>query len=117
MVKIAVDVMGMDKGSKVAVEAITQFLNMYDDVEVVAFGKEEELKEESKEILTFLKESLGESTKEVIVSKRLKSHPVCISNAGEISIEMEKVLKASPEGNNFKAERIAHRKKLWYTHW
>ena len=45
MVKIAVDVMGMDKGSKVAVEAITQFLNMYDDVEVVAFGKAEELKE------------------------------------------------------------------------
>lgn len=45
MVKIAVDVMGMDKGSKVAVEAIIEFLNIYKDVEIVAFGKEEELKE------------------------------------------------------------------------
>ena len=68
--------------------------------------QEEELKEESKDLLEFLKESLGDKAKEVIISKRLKSHPVCITNAGEISIEMEKVLKASPEGNNFKAERI-----------
>ena len=43
MVKIAVDVMGMDNGSKVAVDAILQFLSKHDDVSVVAFGKEEEL--------------------------------------------------------------------------
>lgn len=45
MIKIAVDVMGMDKGSKVAVDAIVHFLSMYNDVEIVAFGKKEELKE------------------------------------------------------------------------
>lgn len=43
MYKIAVDVMGMDKGSKVAVEAILKFIDTYKDVEVIAFGKEEEL--------------------------------------------------------------------------
>lgn len=45
MVKMAVDVMGMDKGSGVAVKAILHFLDKYDDVELVVFGKEEELKE------------------------------------------------------------------------
>ena len=45
MIKIAVDAMGMDKGSEVAVKAITRFLKDFDNVEVVAFGKEEELKE------------------------------------------------------------------------
>ena len=43
MIKMAVDVMGMDKGSKVAVDAINRFLKEFNDVELVAFGKEEEL--------------------------------------------------------------------------
>lgn len=43
MIKIAVDVMGMDKGSEVAVEAINRFLDLYKDVELTVFGKEEEL--------------------------------------------------------------------------
>ena len=45
MIKIAVDVMGMDKGSVVAKDAILRFLNDYKDVELVVFGKEEELSE------------------------------------------------------------------------
>lgn len=45
MIKIAVDVMGMDKGSKIAINAILKFLNDYKDVEIVAFGKQEELEE------------------------------------------------------------------------
>lgn len=45
MIKIAVDVMGMDKGSEVAVKAINNFLNVYKDVNFVVFGKKEELKE------------------------------------------------------------------------
>lgn len=43
MIKMAVDVMGMDKGSGVAVEAINRFLDLYKDVELTVFGKEEEL--------------------------------------------------------------------------
>ena len=43
MIKLAVDAMGMDKGSKVAVEGILDFLNTYKDVELTVFGKKEEL--------------------------------------------------------------------------
>lgn len=43
MIKMAIDVMGMDKGSLVAVKAIERFLSEFNDVELVAFGKEEEL--------------------------------------------------------------------------
>ena len=40
------------------------------------------------------------------VSKRLKSHPVCLSTDGEISIEMEKVLNAMPDNQNIKADKV-----------
>jgi len=43
MIKLAIDAMGMDKGSKVAVEGILDFLNTYKDVELTVFGKKEEL--------------------------------------------------------------------------
>lgn len=45
MIKIAVDAMGSDNGSKIVVEAIKNFLNDYKDVEFVVYGKKEELVE------------------------------------------------------------------------
>ncbi|MEG1428923.1 MAG: molecular chaperone HtpG, partial [Hydrogenoanaerobacterium sp.] len=36
----------------------------------------------------------------------LKSHPVCLSSGGEISLEMEKVLNAMPNDQKVKAERV-----------
>ena len=42
--KIAIDAMGGDNGSKPIVEAIKEFKKDYPDVELVAFGKKEELK-------------------------------------------------------------------------
>ncbi|MNW03004.1 Chaperone protein HtpG [compost metagenome] len=44
--------------------------------------------------------------KSVKASKRLKSHPVCLSSEGELSIEMEKVLKAMPNGQDVQAEKV-----------
>lgn len=41
--KIAVDAMGGDNGSKPIIEAIKEFKKDYQDVEIVVFGKEEEL--------------------------------------------------------------------------
>ena len=41
--KIAVDAMGGDNGSKAVVEAVKEFKKEYQDVEIVVFGKEEEL--------------------------------------------------------------------------
>ena len=45
MIKIAVDAMGSDNGSKIVVEAIKNFLNDYKDVELSVYGKKEELNE------------------------------------------------------------------------
>ena len=45
MIKIAVDAMGSDNGSKIVVEAIKNFLNDYKDVELSVYGKKEELTE------------------------------------------------------------------------
>ena len=43
--KIAIDAMGGDNGSKAVVEAVKEFLKDYPDVELVVFGKKEELEE------------------------------------------------------------------------
>ena len=45
--KIAIDAMGGDNGSKPIIEAIKEFKKDYPDVELVAFGKKEELEEAS----------------------------------------------------------------------
>jgi molecular chaperone HtpG len=44
--------------------------------------------------------------KSVKASKRLKTHPVCFSTEGDVSIEMEKVLNAMPNNPNIKASKI-----------
>lgn len=63
--------------------------------------------EENKDLLTFLKENLDGKVKDVRISSRLKSHPVCLSSDGEISLEMEKVLNAMPNnGQKVSADRI-----------
>jgi len=68
--------------------------------------KDEDVNIESKEVFEFMKESLSDKIKDVRPSKRLKSHPVCLSSEGELSIEMEKVLSAMPTGQEVKAEKI-----------
>jgi molecular chaperone HtpG len=62
--------------------------------------------EENKDVFAFMKEALSGKVKEVKASKRLKSHPVCLSNDGELSIEMEKILKMMPDSQNVKADKI-----------
>jgi molecular chaperone HtpG len=62
--------------------------------------------EENKELFDFMKEALKGKVKEVRASKRLKSHPVCLANEGELSIEMEKILKMMPDNHNIKADKI-----------
>jgi len=62
--------------------------------------------EENKDLFNLMKEALGDKIVEVRLSKRLKSHPVCLSNSGDISIEMEKVLNAMPNNQKVKAEKV-----------
>jgi len=62
--------------------------------------------EENKELFDSMKEALGGKVKAVRASKRLKNHPVCLTNEGELSIEMEKVLNMMPDSQNLKADKI-----------
>lgn len=66
----------------------------------------EQQKEEYKDLLEFLKKALDGKVKSVIVSQRLKSHPVCLSSEGAISLEMEKVLNAMPNAERVQAQRV-----------
>ncbi len=63
--------------------------------------------EENKDMFKFMQEALGDKVKEVRLSTKLKSHPVCLSADGDITIEMEKVLNSMPQndGNKVKAEK------------
>ncbi|MHC1722796.1 MAG: molecular chaperone HtpG [Aminipila sp.] len=63
--------------------------------------------EENKELFEVMKEALAGKVSEVRVSQRLKSHPVCLTSNGEISIEMEKVLNSIPSNNDkVSAEKV-----------
>ena len=70
--------------------------------------KEEEEKqaEVNKDLFAFMTEALDGKVKAVRLSKRLKTHPVCLASEGELSLEMEKVLNAMPTDNKVKAERV-----------
>ncbi|HPO05002.1 MAG TPA: molecular chaperone HtpG [Bacillota bacterium] len=69
--------------------------------------KEEESKaEQAKDMLMAMKEILGEKVADVRLSKRLKSHPVCLSSEGAVSIEMEKVLRSMPVENDITANKV-----------
>ncbi len=71
--------------------------------------EKEEIKkqnEENKDLLGFLRDALDGKVKEVRLSSRLKSHPVCLSSDGMVSLEMEKVLSAMPGEQKPKAERV-----------
>ena len=64
--------------------------------------------EENKDVLDFVKETLGDRVKEVRVSKILKSAPVCMTADGPVSLEMEKYFqKVDPNAaKEMKAARV-----------
>ncbi|MBZ5750589.1 molecular chaperone HtpG [Metabacillus rhizolycopersici] len=61
---------------------------------------------ENKELFEQMKNILANKVKDVRVSKRLKTHPVCLSTEGEVTIEMEKILSAMPDNQNVKADKV-----------
>lgn len=68
--------------------------------------KAEKQNEESKDMLAAMKETLGDKVSEVKLSNRLKSHPVCITVKGGLSIEMEKVINSIPNDQKVQSERV-----------
>ena len=62
--------------------------------------------EESKDLLSAMLEEIGEDVVEVKFSKKLKSHPVCLTTKGDVSIEMQKVFDAMPNDLGIKAQMV-----------
>lgn len=62
--------------------------------------------DDTKELFDYMKSILADKVTDVRVSKRLRSHPVCLATDGEITIEMEKILSAMPDNQNIKADKI-----------
>lgn len=67
---------------------------------------ESDTESENKDLFDEMKSILGDKVKDVRVSKRLKNHPVCLTADGEITIEMEKVLRNMPNNQDVKAEKV-----------
>jgi molecular chaperone HtpG len=63
--------------------------------------------EENKDVLDFIKETLGDKIKEARVSRILKSGAVCLTADGPVSLEMERYFqKTGQAGMGMKAERV-----------
>ena len=73
-------------------------------------SESKKLNEDNGELLRYMKDALGEKVTTVRLSERLKSHPVCLSADGGMSLEMEKVLNAMPggmpDGQKAQAQRV-----------
>ena len=66
----------------------------------------EETEKDASALLARMKEILAEKVSDVRLSTKLKSHAVCFSSTGGISMEMEKVLNAIPNGEKIRAQRV-----------
>ena len=64
------------------------------------------LSEESKDMLEEITKALGGKVKAAKLSERLKTHPVCLTSEGQISLEMEKTFAQMPTDQNVKAEKV-----------
>lgn len=62
--------------------------------------------EENKKLFDAMKDILNNKVSSVKISNKLKNHPVCLSNEGDLSIEMEKVLNSMPNNQDVKAKKV-----------
>ena len=67
---------------------------------------EEKSADAYKESLDFIKEALGDGVDEVRVSRKLKTHPVCLTSGEGMSFEMERYFSAVQPEMGMKAKRI-----------
>ncbi len=71
-------------------------------------AKTAEVQEENKELLEFVVSAMDGKLVEAKISNKLKSHPVCLTAKGSVSLEMERFFNSvpTPEGEAVKAERV-----------
>ena len=82
-----------------------------DDVDLSTEEEKESLKEEndlSKDLFTFMKDTIGAPVTAVRFTNMLKDHPAALSSEGELSVSMEKALNRMPgaEEGQFKAQLV-----------
>ncbi len=73
-------------------------LGIDNDVEVKETG-------DADAVISFVKEALGDKVAEVVASKKLVNHPVCMTAKGGVSFEMEKYFASVQPEANMKAQR------------
>jgi len=61
--------------------------------------------EDNKKLLETMKSAIDD-VKEVRFTNKLKTHPVCLTSEGDVSLEMEKVINAMPTDEKINAEKI-----------
>lgn len=89
-----------------------KFVNVCDDSLELSTDEEkkaiESENEAAKDMLSAMKEALGDSVNSVRFTGKLKEHPVCLSSEGGISLEMEKTLNSMPGAaeNKVKAQTV-----------
>ena len=79
------------------------------DLDLISDEEKEKINQKSvdkKPLLDKLKEILKDEVKDVVLSKRLDSSPVCLSSEDGLSFEMEKVMSQMPNNKGIKATRI-----------
>ncbi len=62
--------------------------------------------EDAKDLLSAMKEAIGDAVQDVRFTNKLKNHPVCLTSEGDLSVEMEKVLNSLPNAGNVHAKLI-----------
>lgn len=102
-------------------EFLMQILHAYDEKEFRSISSDDlglesdeekkeitEKAEANKDLFAAMQKALDGKVSEVVLSSKLKSHPVCLSSKGAFTIEMEKVIDAMPnvQQNAPKAQRV-----------
>lgn len=66
----------------------------------------EAITKENEELFNAMKDALDGKVKRVAVSSRLSETPSCVTAEGPITLEMEKILAAGPDGDHVKSDRV-----------
>jgi len=68
----------------------------------------EKKQEENKDLLDFIKDSLDGAVVDVTLSHKLKTHPVCLTTTGDVTLEVEKYFSAisEPGTEKIKAQKV-----------
>ncbi|MCL2599220.1 MAG: molecular chaperone HtpG [Firmicutes bacterium] len=76
----------------------------------LSVGKDDQktktITDDNKDLLDTLKKELEGKVESVVISTRLKTHAVCLSTQGEVSLEMEKAFAQMPNMQSIKAQKV-----------